>query len=416
MNNKIILKTSVILTIFLIVNTSIVLAIEYNLEYDANGNLIQGKDKYFEYNNFNQLFRVREDNQNGNILEEYFYDHEENRVLKKVYESGQLTQEIYYIDKNFIQIVNSTGTFNEVYYYDDSGLIAENGTDSRLKAYHSDHLGSTSLITNETGNVTELTEYEPYGSIIEGGNSRFTYTGKEKDATGLMYYGARNYNPEQGQFIQADKLLPQVYDPQQLNRYAYARNNPYKYVDPNGKTIVDTNIIPALSNLVYGSVISYEYFKLAGISSRYGKNELYDQYLQEGLKNVRETIILSRQIAGMGVEGTFYSKEITNYHTFQATPKETLQFGVSSALPSASGADILESYYNLKQSEFEKDVNKLGSEMGIRNWKTLRDIKSFESKKETKRDSSKTSKISSIFKSITNWMKRGDEKEDEKKK
>ncbi|MBS3163317.1 hypothetical protein J4427_01370, partial [Candidatus Woesearchaeota archaeon] len=175
MNNKIILKTSVILTIFLIVNTSIVLAIEYNLEYDANGNLIQGKDKYFEYNNFNQLFRVREDNQNGNILEEYFYDHEENRVLKKVYESGQLTQEIYYIDKNFIQIVNSTGTFNEVYYYDDSGLIAENGTDSRLKAYHSDHLGSTSLITNETGNVTELTEYEPYGSVIEGGNSRFTY-------------------------------------------------------------------------------------------------------------------------------------------------------------------------------------------------------------------------------------------------
>ena len=238
----------------------------------------------------------------------------------------------------------------------------------------------------------------------------------KQDFIELMYYGARNYNPEQGQFIQADKQLPEIYDPQQLNRYAYARNNPYKYVDPNGKTIVDTNIIPALSNLVYGSVISYEYFKLAGISSRYGKNELYDQYLQEGLKNVRETIILSRQIAGMGVEGTFYSKEITNYHTFQATPKETLQFGVSSALPSASGADILESYYNLKQSEFEKDVNKLGSEMGIRNWKTLRDIKSFESKKETKRDSSKTSKISSIFKSITNWMKRGDEKEDEKKK
>ncbi|MBS3163118.1 RHS repeat-associated core domain-containing protein [Candidatus Woesearchaeota archaeon] len=63
------------------------------------------------------------------------------------------------------------------------------------------------------------------------------YTGKEKDSTGLMYYGARNYNPEQGQFIQPDKVLPEVYDPQQLNRYAYARNNPYKYVDKDGKSI-----------------------------------------------------------------------------------------------------------------------------------------------------------------------------------
>ena len=121
--NKIIRLFSISIA-FSLIDIPVVLAVEYDLEYDANGNLIQGKDKYFEYNSFNQLFRVREDNQNGNILEEYFYDHEGNRVLKKVYESGQVTQEIYYIDKNFVQIVNSTGTFNEVYYYDDSGMRA----------------------------------------------------------------------------------------------------------------------------------------------------------------------------------------------------------------------------------------------------------------------------------------------------
>jgi len=270
--NKIIRLFSISIA-FSLIDIPVVLAVEYDLEYDANGNLIQGKDKYFEYNNFNQLFRVREDNQNGNILEEYFYDHEGNRVLKKVYESGQVTQEIYYIDRNFVQIINSTGTFNEVYYYDDSGLIAENGTDSGLKAYHSDHLGSTSLITNETGNVTELTEYEPYGSVIEGGNSRFTYTGKEKDATGLMYYGARNYNPEQGQFIEPDKELPEIYDPQQLNRYAYARNNPYKYVDKDGEKAIYFGIVGS-AGYGYGKSSASGYmlaYSLEGMS--FGKYE-----------------------------------------------------------------------------------------------------------------------------------------------
>ncbi|MBU0962686.1 MAG: hypothetical protein KKD48_02160 [Nanoarchaeota archaeon] len=238
--NKIIRLFSISIA-FIFIDTSIVLAIEYDLEYDTNGNLIQGKDKYFEYNTFNQLFKVRENNENGNILEEYYYDQDGNRILKIEYESGQVKQEIYYINENYIQIVNSTGTFSEVYYYDDSGLIAENGTDSKLKAYHSDHLGSTNLVTNESGSIVEEDYYEPYGSELQDSNSRYTYTGKEKDATGLMYYGARNYNPEQGQFIEPDKILAQVYDPQQLNRYAYARNNPYKYIDKEGKAIFDVN-------------------------------------------------------------------------------------------------------------------------------------------------------------------------------
>ena len=81
----------------------------------------------------------------------------------------------------------------------------------------------------------EETTYYPFGSVFEGGNSRYTYTGKETDSTGLSYYGSRYYSADvlRG-FTQADTLIPDTYDPQALNRYSYVLNNPYKYVDNEG--------------------------------------------------------------------------------------------------------------------------------------------------------------------------------------
>lgn len=54
--------------------------------------------------------------------------------------------------------------------------------------YHGDHLGSTTLITDESGSVLETTSYTPYGKILSGGReSRYGYEGKEHDeGTGTM--------------------------------------------------------------------------------------------------------------------------------------------------------------------------------------------------------------------------------------
>ena len=217
---------------------------EFNLTYDSNGNLIQGFDKYYEYNNFNQLKRVRENNANGNIISEFFYDHEGNR-LKKV--EPLINTTAYYVGKNFVRIVNSSGTFDEVYYYDEEDLIARKSL-NKTNFYHPDHLGSTSLVTNESGIVVEETSYLPYGEIIEGGESRYLYTGKEKDtSTDLYYYGSRYYDPYFKHFIQPDLIIPDLYNPQDLNRYAYARNNPYKYTDPSGNYISPLDIVDYIS-------------------------------------------------------------------------------------------------------------------------------------------------------------------------
>lgn len=73
---------------------------------------------------------------------------------------------------------------------------------------NTDHLGSTTLITNETGHVVQESIYEPFGKVASGVSDRFLFTGKELDkGTGLEYYGARYYGPSRvSQFVQPDTI------------------------------------------------------------------------------------------------------------------------------------------------------------------------------------------------------------------
>ena len=89
---------------------------------------------------------------------------------------------------------------------------------------------------------TETAEYLPFGLTRKQTSTEVTYykfTDQEYDAeTGLYNYNARLYDPVVGTFISPDSIFPKVYDPQSLNRFAYARNNPLKYNDPDGHAFV----------------------------------------------------------------------------------------------------------------------------------------------------------------------------------
>jgi RHS repeat-associated protein len=81
--------------------------------------------------------------------------------------------------------------------------------------------------------------YHPWGTIRPGPDNTlptdYTFTGQKLDeSTGLMYYGARYYDAALGRFVQADTIVPNPTNPQDLNRYAYVRNNPLRYADPSG--------------------------------------------------------------------------------------------------------------------------------------------------------------------------------------
>ena len=139
-----------------------------------------------------------------------------------------------------MQIRNSTGTYDFTYVYQEGQLISRLNPDGTKYFYQDDHLGSTSVITNSTGNVIENTYYSPYGEELSGGNLDVKgYTGQfDDEATGQMYYGARYYVPTHGQFISWDPMIQNVYDAQLLNHYSYSRNNPYNLKDPDGKEVV----------------------------------------------------------------------------------------------------------------------------------------------------------------------------------
>jgi RHS repeat-associated protein len=68
------------------------------------------------------------------------------------------------------------------------------------------------------------------------------FTAKERDAeTGLDYFGARYFSGAMGRFTSPDPILitkERLADPQRLNLYAYTRNNPLRYVDPNGEDFI----------------------------------------------------------------------------------------------------------------------------------------------------------------------------------
>jgi len=106
--------------------------------------------------------------------------------------------------------------------------------------FHFDALGSPVAASDQAGNVVWKEEYRPYGARIKqapaaGSNTRW-YTGHpHDDATGLTYAGARYYDPIVGRFMATDPKGFNEANIHSFNRYAYANNNPYKFVDPDGE-------------------------------------------------------------------------------------------------------------------------------------------------------------------------------------
>ncbi len=113
-----------------------------------------------------------------------------------------------------------------------------------------DPLGSTRLVTSAAGAERRCLDYLPFGEqMVQGMGSRgacyasaneprVKFTGKERDAeTGLDYFGARYFSGAQGRFTSPDPVAGSIFNPQSLNLYAYAWNNPLRYTDPTGMVV-----------------------------------------------------------------------------------------------------------------------------------------------------------------------------------
>jgi RHS repeat-associated protein len=110
--------------------------------------------------------------------------------------------------------------------------------------YHSDHLGSTSYITDAKGSITQYDAYLPYGELLVDEHSSsedmpYKFNGKQMDEeTGLYYYGARYMNPVASIWYGADPMAEKY---KGISPYAYCVNNPVNAFDPDGKLVIFIN-------------------------------------------------------------------------------------------------------------------------------------------------------------------------------
>jgi RHS repeat-associated protein len=143
---------------------------------------------------------------------------------------------IHYYVGNHYEVTNGVAT---KYYYFGKQRIAMRTT-AGVVYLHSDHLGSTSATSGAS--VSSQTYYA-YGNIRSTTGTAptdFGFTGQKRDASaGLLFYNARYYDPTIGRFVSADSIVPSPGNPQTLNRYAYAYNNPLRYNDPTGHDAPD---------------------------------------------------------------------------------------------------------------------------------------------------------------------------------
>ena len=130
----------------------------------------------------------------------------------------------------------------------DSEEDGDEGTPARaqelLYYYHTDHLGSSTLVTDGNGQLVQQIEYLPYGEVfLERQNGDYAtpykFNGKELDEeTGLYYYGARYMNPRLSIWYGCDPL--QEKNPG-ITTYSYCHGNPVNTIDPFGLDTIHMN-------------------------------------------------------------------------------------------------------------------------------------------------------------------------------
>jgi RHS repeat-associated protein len=124
------------------------------------------------------------------------------------------------------------------------------GATGQLRWYHYNHKGDVAGLTKQNGNAVHTYRYDPYGGVIPAnGNftdphNHYTLTGKEFDEhTGLVWFGARHYDPETGVWMGQDVYRGVLSDPASLHRFMYVNDSPVNLYDPYGWKACDENTV-----------------------------------------------------------------------------------------------------------------------------------------------------------------------------
>ena len=348
-------------------------------EDDKGGSGKANRTKYkrtYKWNERNQLVSSVDDNYNT----AYVYGQDGQRANKYTQNSetlyfnkmwtlhtdsgnnvygGQTAKNIYLGETRIVTKLNSgtNPTYQEEYY--------------KQYYYHSDHLGSASLISDYKGDEYQRIEYTPYGETwVEKTQNQgleflpYKFTAKELDEeTGLYYYGVRYLDPKYSMWISTDPALSTymlgldvgcggIYNSVNFNLYHYANNNPIRYTDPTGMWVNNED----------GTFTAEEGDTLYGL---YGEN----WQGKSGFTRDPRTLQVGETV-GRKIENTTPLSPISIPGTMSDSSHETPFFSNHSAFVSYESSDGADAFYAGAGANFDiKNGNfNLNAKTGIANY------------------------------------------------
>lgn len=235
--------------------------------YTANGEL-QGKTAGGQATayRYDVLGNLRQATLPGGTAIDYVIDGRNRRIGKKL--NGNLIQGFLYQDglRPVAELDGSNQVVSRFVYADKGNVpsyMVKGGITYRI---FSDHLGSPRLIVKTTdGTVMQRLDYDEWGRVLSDTNPGFQPFGfagglYDRD-TGLVRFGARDYDPETGRWTAKDPIL---FDGEDTNLYAYVLNDPVNAVDPLGLQSYYPPLIrihPESTIMSGSNRFSYDYWK-----------------------------------------------------------------------------------------------------------------------------------------------------------
>lgn len=220
--------------------TAITGGLSFTPQYDDNGNMLNDDKHTYAYDFNNKLVSVDE------TAGTYKYDALGRRIAKN-------NTSFYYVGDQMVEEVTDGATTSYLYGNNiDEALQMKRGDDAYY--YHTNHLGSTIVLSKSNGDVFESISYDIYGKpeFFDGeghivsqslvGNC-ILFAGREYDYdTGSYFFRARSNQTEIGRFIQKDPML--YIDG--FNDYSYVNNKVITMIDPHGLNIIGKGIMKGL--------------------------------------------------------------------------------------------------------------------------------------------------------------------------
>lgn len=220
----------------------------WSFSYDNNGNLQAGRGATITWTSYNYPSQIS----SGGLNSSFSYT-PERQYYKQVADFSNGTATTMYIAGILEKVTTAAGTdFRHMIRAGGSTIIVSRQTSGTNTTNYvtTDHLGSSSAITNSAGNMLVNLSFAAFGArrganwsgspssgdwMAIASTTRRGYTGHTMlDNVNFIHMNGRVQDPLLGRFVSADPLIAQPAFTQSYNRYSYVFNNPLSYTDPSG--------------------------------------------------------------------------------------------------------------------------------------------------------------------------------------